>query len=64
MRKYRRMLLLALLTLLFVVPNGNALDMSCFPGRYVHYVNNTWGCELNDTASDCILCYAVITVQG
>lgn len=61
MRKYRRMLLV-LLTLL-VVPSLNALDMSCFPARY-EYINRKWVCEVNMIDSNCIVCYAVITVPG
>ena len=62
MRKYWRMLFV-LLTLL-IVPAGNALDMSCFPGKYNYYVNVGWRCEFNPEPVDCIVCYAVVTVPG
>ena len=62
MRKYRR-ILFVLLTL-FIVPAGNALDMSCFPGKYHYYVNVGWRCEFSPEPVDCIVCYAVVTVPG
>jgi hypothetical protein len=62
MRKYWRMLLVA--STLLVVPASNALDIQCFTGEYVHYVNVGWRCEFAPGGGGCLVCYAVITIPG
>jgi hypothetical protein len=62
MRKPLRMLLLAL-TVLFV-PAVNALDMQCFPGTYVYNQRIGWRCEFDPGGTQCLVCYAVIVVEG
>jgi hypothetical protein len=56
------MLLLAL-TVLFV-PAVNALDIHCFPGTYVYNQRIGWRCEFDPGGTQCLVCYAVIVVEG
>lgn len=62
MRKSLRLLLLALTVL--VVPAANAIDMNCFPGTFGYYVNVGWRCEFQPDGTQCLVCYAAITVEG
>jgi hypothetical protein len=62
MRKSLRMLLLALTVL--AVPAANAIDLQCFPGQIVYRPRYGWGCEFQTYGSQCLVCYAVIVVEG
>lgn len=63
MRKNLRMLLLALTVL--VVPAANAIDMNCFPGEFKYDVRiRAWNCVFAVDDPHCLVCYAVVTVEG
>lgn len=62
MRKHLRLLLLTLT--LLVVPAANAIDMNCFPGSFSYYVNVGWQCQFDPGGTQCLVCYAAITVEG
>ena len=63
MRKTLRFLLLAVA--LFAMSSANALDMQCFPAEFVYVPSiNGWRCEFTTVGNQCLVCYAVIVVQG
>jgi len=62
MRKSLRMLLLALV--LVVVPGANALQMDCVPGNFYFFPRWGWQCYFEPTGTHCMLCSAVIVVEG
>jgi hypothetical protein len=61
MRQRLRVLLLTLTVLL--VPAANAIDMHCFPGVWKYSTRQGWYCEVS-VEPDCVLCFAVIVVEG
>jgi hypothetical protein len=62
MRKGLRLLLLALTVLL--VPAANAIDIQCFPGTFVYQPRAGWMCMFDPGGTQCLVCYAVIVVEG
>jgi len=62
MRKNLRSLLLALSIL--AVPAANAIDTQCFPGEFFYHPRYGYRCEFNPSGTQCLVCYAVIVVEG
>lgn len=62
MRKNLRLLLLALTVL--IVPAANAIDMQCFPGSFTYTPRQGWVCAYDPAGTQCLVCYAVIVVEG
>ena len=63
MRKKLRLLLLA--STLFAVPAANAIDMNCISGNYYFFSSTrSWRCYYVNDGSQCLLCSAMITVEG
>jgi hypothetical protein len=62
MRKSLRFLLLALAVL--IVPAANAIDIQCFPGSFGWSPRYGYRCEFDPGGTQCLVCYAVIVVEG
>lgn len=60
----RKLRMLLLVLMVFVIPGANAIDIQCFPASFVYYRGQGWTCQFDPGGSQCLVCYGVITVPG